>query len=61
MIQVDQITFPYGDFSCYEQSHSSRGHKHMQLFLSDKGFVYVVPMKDKTGATITHTVKQFAK
>ena len=27
---------------------SNRGHKYIQLFVSDKDFVYVVPMKEKT-------------
>ena len=38
---------------------SSCKHKHMQLFVSDTGFMYVVPMKSKT--EIVQAVKQFAK
>ena len=39
----------------------SRGHTCCQLFVSDKGFVFVVPMKRKNGADILQTVKEFAK
>ena len=38
---------------------SQRGHKCMQLFVSDKGFVYVVPMKDRK--EIPKALKEFAK
>ena len=38
---------------------SQRGHKCMQLFVSDKGFVYVVPMKDQK--EIPKALKEFAK
>ena len=40
---------------------SSRGHKCCQLFVTDKGFVYVVPMKTQTKVDILGAVKQFAK
>ena len=38
---------------------SQRGHKCMQLFVSNKGFVYVVPMKDRN--EIPKALKEFAK
>ena len=38
---------------------SQRGHKCMQLFVSNKGFVYVVPMKDRK--EIPNMLKEFAK
>lgn len=40
---------------------SSRGHKCCQLFVTDKGFVYVVPMKSQSKENILAAVKQFAK
>ena len=48
-------------FHVTSKAVSSCGHKHMQLLVSDKGFVYVVPTKDRTGTTIANAVKQFAK
>ena len=38
---------------------SSRGHTCCQLFVTDKGFIYVVPMKKKSEVLLT--IKQFAK
>jgi hypothetical protein len=38
---------------------SSRGHTCCQLFVTDKGFVYVVPMKRRGEAMLA--MKQFAK
>lgn len=38
---------------------STRGHTCCQLFVTDKGFVYVVPMRSK--ADVMAVVKQFAK
>ena len=38
---------------------SSRGHTCMQLFVTDKGFVYVVPMKKES--EVLPAIKQFAK
>ena len=38
---------------------SSRGHTCCQLFVTDKGFVYVVPMRKKL--EVLQAVKQFAK
>ena len=38
---------------------SSRGHTCCQLFVTDKGFVFVVPMKSKS--EVLQAVKQFAK
>ena len=37
----------------------SRGNACCQLFVADKGFLYVVPMKSKT--EVFQAVKQFAK
>jgi len=38
---------------------SSRGNTCCQLFVSDKGFVYVVPLRTKSD--VLYAVKQFAK
>ena len=46
-------------FAMKKGGKSSRGHKCCQLFVTDKGFVYVVPMKKK--AEVLKAVKQFAK
>jgi hypothetical protein len=42
-----------------ESRHSSRGHTCMQLFITDKGFVYVVPMRTK--GEVLQAIKLFAK
>jgi hypothetical protein len=46
-------------FATKKAGKSSRGHTCCQLFVTDKGFVYVVPMKSKS--EVLHAVKQFAK
>jgi hypothetical protein len=46
-------------FATKKAGKSSRGHTCCQLFVTDKGFVYVVPMKSK--AEVLQAVKQFAK
>ena len=38
---------------------STRGHKCMQLFVTDKGFIHVVPMKSKS--EVPKALKEFAK
>ena len=38
---------------------SSRGHTCCQLFVMDKGFVFVVPIRKKS--EVLQAVKQFAK
>ena len=37
----------------------SQGHSCCQLFVTDKGFVYVVPMKSES--EVLQAVKEFAK
>ena len=34
-------------FNVTDKTKSKHGHKHIQLFVLDKGFVYVVPIKDR--------------
>jgi hypothetical protein len=46
-------------FATKKGGKSSRGHKCCQLFVTDKGFVYVVPMK-RIGEVLL-AMKQFAK
>jgi hypothetical protein len=46
-------------FATKKSRKSSRGHTCMQLFVTDKGFVYVVPMTLK--GEVTKTMKLFAK
>jgi hypothetical protein len=46
-------------FFVTKKAKSQRGNSCMQLFVSDKGFVYVVPMKSKS--EFPFALKQFAK
>ena len=46
-------------FSTKKAKKSSRGHTCCQLFVTGKGFVYVVPMKSKS--EVLQAVKQYAK
>ena len=46
-------------YATKDAGKSSRGNKCAQLFVTDKGFVYIVPMKSES--QVLHAVKQFAK
>ena len=46
-------------FATSKGGKSSRGHTCVQLFVTDKGFIYVVPMKKKS--EVLQAVKQFVK
>ena len=46
-------------FATKKAGKSSRGHTCCQLFVTDKGFLYVVPMRSKS--EVLQAVKQFAK
>ena len=46
-------------FATKKGGQSSRGHTSCQLFVTDKGFIYVVPMKKKSEVLLA--IKQFAK
>jgi hypothetical protein len=48
-------------FATKKAKKSSRGHTCCQLFGSDKGFVFIVPMKTKNTSDIFQAVKEFAK
>ena len=57
--RIDELFFMDTFFATKKSGKSSRGHTCCQLFLTDKGFVYVVPMKSK--AEVLQAAKQFAK
>ena len=46
-------------FATKKGGQSTRGHKCCQLFVTDKGFLYVVPMRRKS--EVLQAIKQFAK
>ena len=46
-------------FATKKGGRSSRGHTCCQLFVTDKGFLYVVPMRRKS--EVLQAIKQFAK
>ena len=48
-------------FATSKAGKSSRGHTCAQLFVSDKGFVYVVPLKQEGQGQVLQAIKQFAK
>jgi hypothetical protein len=57
--RISEYFFMDTFFATKKAGKSSRGHTCCQLFVTDKGFVYVVPMKSK--AEVLQAVKQFAK
>ena len=46
-------------FATKTGGQSSQGHTCCQLFVTDKGFVYVIPMRRKS--EVLQVMKQFAK
>ena len=46
-------------FAMKKSGKLSHGHTCCQLFVTDKGFVYVIPMRTKS--EVLQAVKQFAK
>jgi hypothetical protein len=46
-------------FATKKAGKSTKGHTCCQLFVTDKGFLYVVPMKSKS--EVLHDLKQFSK
>ena len=46
-------------FATKKAGKLSRGNACFQLFVTDKGFVYVVPLKSRT--EVLQAIKQFAK
>jgi hypothetical protein len=57
--RVHEYFFMDTFFATKKVGKSSRGHNCCQLFVTDKGFVYVVPMKSKS--EVLQALKQFAK
>jgi hypothetical protein len=57
--RINEYFFMDTFFATKKAGKSSRGHTCCQLFVTDKGFVYVVPMKSKS--EVLQAVKQFAK
>jgi len=57
--RINQYFFMDTFFATKKKGKSSRGHTCCQLFVTDKGFVYVVPMKRK--GEVLQALKQFAK
>ena len=56
---INEFFFMDTFFATRKAGKSSHGHTCCQLFVTDKGFVYVVPMKSKS--EVFQAVKQFAK
>jgi hypothetical protein len=57
--RIDDYFFMDTFFATKKAGKSSRSNTCCQLFVTDKGYVYVVPMKSK--AEVLQAVKQFAK
>ena len=57
--RISEYFFMDTFFATKKAGKSSRGHSCCQLFVTDKGFVYVVPMKSR--GEVLQAVKQFAK
>ena len=57
--RINQYFFMDTFFATKKGGTSSRGNTCCQLFVTDKGFIYVVPMKHKSEVLLT--IKQFAK
>jgi hypothetical protein len=57
--RIDEYFFMDTFFATKNASKSTRNNTCCQLFVTDKGFVYVVPLKSK--ANVLDAVKQFAK
>jgi hypothetical protein len=56
---INEYVFMDTFFATKKAGKSSRGHTCCQLFVTDKGFVYVIPMKSIS--EVLQAVKQFAK
>ena len=57
--RINQYFFMDTFFATKKGGTSSCGNTHCQLFVMDKGFIYVVPMKRKSEVLLA--IKQFAK
>jgi hypothetical protein len=57
--RINECFFMDTFFATKRGGKSSRGHTCCQLFVTDKGFVFVVPMRRK--GEVLQAMKQFAK
>ena len=57
--RIKDLFFMDTFFATKNSGQSSRGHTCCQLFVTDKGFIYLVPMKKKSEVLLA--IKQFAK
>ena len=57
--RINEYFFMDTFFATSKARKSSRGHTCCQLFVTDKGFVYVIPMTSKR--EVPQALKQFAK
>ena len=57
--RINEYFFMDTFFATKKAKKLSRGHTCCQLFVMDKGYVYVVPMKSKR--EVLQAVKQFTK
>ena len=57
--RIKDLFFMDTFFATKKGGQSSRGHTCCQLFVTDKGFIYVVPMNRKSEVLLA--IKQFAK
>ena len=57
--RIKDLFFMDTFFATKKGGQSSRGHTCCQLFVADKGFIYVVPMKRKSEVLLV--IKKFAK
>ena len=57
--RINQYFFMDTFFAHKKKGKSSRGYTCMQLFVTDKGFVHVIPMKSKS--EVPMALKIFAK
>ena len=56
---IDQYFFMDTFFSTKKVRKSTRGNTCCQLFVTNRGFIYVVPMRSKSD--MLHALKQFVK
>ena len=57
--QITQYFFMDNFFATMKGGTSSRGNTCCQLFVTDKGFIYIVPMNRKSG--VLSAIKQFLR
>jgi len=58
---VKELFFMDTFFATGKAGKTTRGHTCMQIFVTDKGFVYVVPLLDKSGKSISYAISEFFK